>query len=456
MKVALVNPGKNSSISATHPPMHLGYIAAYLEKHGVEVHIIDELAGQNVKKAFERLMPDIVGITATTPMAPDAYRVAKLAREMGFYTVMGGKHAMILPDEALQHVDTVVLGEGERAMLEIVNGNRSRIVKVDYVKNIDELPSPAWHLMDMDFYFSCRDRNPDIHINFIPPGTRTGALIATRGCPYTCIFCYNSWRDAPVRAHSPERVVEDIKHLIDKYGMQALFFMDDDLFANKKRLRELCELIKKEKINIIWGCQSTADHVDLEHLKLVKEAGCLQVGFGFESGSQRILDILKKERTTVEQNARAVELCREAGVLSWATFMVGNPTETVEDMKQTFDFIKKYRPDGIGVHVTTPFPGTELWRWCEGRGLIPKNIDWSIFTTGQVSIPACDTIPPEVVQEWRDRIHYYFYPPKLSKTFKKVWNQPSLIFQAILSPGSTFKRLYNKFRQQDPYIGLDF
>lgn len=154
-KIALVYPGLNNRWVSSHPPINLGYIAAYLERHGVEVYIIDEHRGDDVRKAFSELKPDIVGITATTPLVIDAYRVAKIAREeFNIMTVMGGKHAMIMTEEALGHVDMVVLGEGEKAMLDIVNGIRTKTVQAPYFKNIDEIPSPAWHLIDMDFWLN--------------------------------------------------------------------------------------------------------------------------------------------------------------------------------------------------------------------------------------------------------------------------------------------------------------
>lgn len=440
-KIVLVYPGLNNSWASTHPPINLGYIAAYLEKYGHEVHIVDELAGQDVRETFKRISPDIIGITATTPMVPDAYRVAKIAREeFGIFTVMGGKHAMILPEEALRHVDMVVLGEGEKAMLDIVNGARDKTYQVPYFKNLDDIPSPAWHLMDMDFYLTSRDRTPSSHLRMFPRGSRIAALISTRGCPYSCIFCYNSWRDTPMRSHCPERVLSDVKHLAEKYKADAFFFMDDDFFANKKWFRKICELFISEGLNkkIIWGCQATANHVDMESLRLAKEAGCYQVGFGFESGSQRILDILKKERTTVAENALAARLCKDAGIYSWATFMIGNPTETIEDIQATVDFIKNNYIDGVGIHITTPFPGTELWNWCKAKKLIPEELDWSMFDTGHITIPACDTIPPDVLKKLRDDIQYYFHPLRL---FRDVIFKKDVLADVLKHPVMAAKRI---------------
>lgn len=434
-RVALVNPG-TAGWAAIHPPVNIGYIASYLELHGVETHIIDELAGQNVASSLQKLAPDIVGITATTPLVPDAYRIAKLARELGITTVMGGKHAMILPQEALEHVDIVVLGEGEKAMLDIVHGRRGPVVDGGFTRNIDDLPGPAWHLMDMEFYLAGSREN---HLRMFPKDCRMGVMLTMRGCHYNCIFCYNSWRETPVRFHSAERVVKDIETLMERHGVNALFFMDDDMAANKQRFRDICNFLIEKDLKLMWGIQSSVNTVDRELLELGKRAGLIHVGLGCESGSPRILSMLKKGRSTVEKNAQALRLCRETGVKSWATFMIGNPTETLEDIMMTFDFIKQNPIDGLGVLITTPYPGTELWKWCEERHLIPEDVDWSIFTTGRVSIPANDSIPPEQIENLRNEIHFYFYPHDLLRTLI----DPAKVLNALRHPVTAFRKLWS-------------
>jgi len=394
MKVALIAPGKDSRF-AVQEPLNLGFIASYLEKNDIEVRIIDELAGQSVEEKLSEYRPNIVGITATTPLVTDAYRIAKICKKMGILTVMGGVHARVLPEESLQHVDIVVKGEGEIAMLDIVkNGIRSGIVSRPYIQNIDEIPHPARHLMDMNFYLRTKDRLPHTYLYFVPPHTKTAAILTSRGCPYNCIFCHNSWRGIPYRFNSAERVISEIGQLIEVYGIQALFFIEDNLFANKPRLRKICELMKKNGFDIIWGCNARVNNVDLETLTIAKEAGCRQVTFGFESGSQRILDVLNK-KTTVEQNKEAIELCKQVGIIPQGTFMIGNPTETKEDIRKTQQFIKEHDIESVGICITTPYPGTELWKWCEEHNLIPESFSWSDFTYDRVPIPVCDTIPPK-------------------------------------------------------------
>lgn len=396
-KVALINPGKDERY-AVQEPLNLGFIASYLEKKGIEVTIIDELAGQDVNKELDKYCPDIAGITATTPLAPDAYRIADMCKQMRILTVMGGVHASVLPEESLEHVDIVVKGEGEIAMYDIArNGVKSGIVSRPYIKNIQQIPPPARHLMQMEFYLHTKDRLPGTYLHFVPPHTKTTSILTSRGCPYSCIFCHNSWQGLPYRFNSPDRVVSEIRDLIETYGIQALFFIEDNFFANRTRVKKICELIEQEGFNIIWGANARVDNVDLEILQIVRQAGCRQVTFGFESGSQRILDVLNK-KTTVEQNKTAIELCNKAGIIPQGTVMIGNPTETIEDVKATQQFLRQSDIKSVGVCITTPYPGSVLWDWCRQCNLIPEQFNWSDFNYDRVPIPACNTMSPEQIK----------------------------------------------------------
>lgn len=444
-KVALINPGKNNRYAITEP-LNLGFIASYLEKNNIEVVIIDELAGQNVRSEIEKFVPDIVGVTATTPFITDAYRVTDLCRKMGILTVLGGVHASVLPEEALKHADIVVKGEGEAAMLDIVKGNiKSGIVSRPYIKDIDDIPLPARHLMQMDFYLQARDRLPNAYFfQFIPPHTKTASIFTSRGCPYSCTFCHNSWRGVPWRFNSPKRVVLEIEQLIKEYGAEALFFIEDNFFANRLRVKEICNLLEEKGIKIIWAANSRVDNIDLEILQIAKEAGCREIVFGFESGSQRILNVLNK-KTTVEQNKRAIELCNEAGLIPAGSVMIGSPTETVEEVRATQEFLKEANVKNVGVSITTPFPGTELWNWCEKRKLISPSLKWSDFNFAKTVIPACETISPEELKKLFEEtvdIVSGKTPVTLSSFLAQSFKNPkSIIKKAVRAVGSPTRAL---------------
>lgn len=413
-KIALVNPGRNPNF-AVQEPLNLGFLASYLEKHNFEVVIIDELSGQNVNEEIDKFSPDILGITATTPLVHDAYRIAQMCRKKGILTVMGGVHASILPQEALQFVDLVVIGEGEEAILDIAKQKvTSRIITRPYIKNIDDIPMPARHYMQMDFYMITKDRLPNTYLYFVPHGTKTAAILSSRGCPYNCIFCHNTWRNLPYRYNSPKRVVEEIEHLIRNYKTEAIFFIEDNFFANKKRVIEICTLLKENKIKIIWGANARVDNIDIETLKIVKEAGCKQITFGFESGSQRILNILNK-KTTLEQNKKAIEICKSVGIIPQGTIMIGNPTETFEDLEATRTFLKESDIESVGICITTPYPGTQLWKWCEEKTLIPKKMKWNNLLYDNIIVNCTNNISDKLLMRYKTELNWILEEKRLLK-----------------------------------------
>jgi anaerobic magnesium-protoporphyrin IX monomethyl ester cyclase len=438
-KVALINPGGNNRYAITEP-LNLGFIASFLEKAGVEVKIIDELAGQNTEKEIKAWRPDIVGVTATTPFVADAYRVLDMCRGMGILAVMGGVHASLLPEEALKHADIIVKGEGEVAMLDIVRDNiKSGIISRPYINSIDQVPLPARHLMQMDFYLNTRDRLPDAYFfHFIPPHTKTASIFTSRGCPYSCTFCHNTWRDAPWRFNSPERVVLEIEQLVKTYDAKALFFIEDNFFVSKTRVQKICNLIKEKGIDIIWAANSRVNNIDLEILKTAKDAGCREVIFGFESGSQRILNVLNK-KTTVEQNRKAVELCNKAGLIPAGSVMIGNPTETIQDVRATQQFLREIDTKSIGVSITTPFPGTELWNLCKERKLIPDSLEWSDFTFDRVVIPVCQTIPAKEIEK-------LFAETMDIVSEKSSFNLSKFIIQELKHPKGAVARMFHAIK----------
>lgn len=415
-KVALINPGTNQEY-ADNEPLNLGYLASYLELNGIEVKIIDQLSGADIRLELRKFKPDFVGITATTPVVSDAYKILSYARSEGYITIIGGVHASVLPEEASDYADYVVIGEGESVLLDIVRGvTKEKIIKGIPIKNIDDIPPPARHLMNMDFYVARRNRIPTAHLYFLSPTYRLASMITSRGCPYDCIFCHNSWRGLPVRYNSVERVLSEIEALKRNFRVDALFFMDDDFFVSKRRVFEICMGIKKNKLKIIWSANARVSSVDEEILRIAKEAGLRQISFGIESGSQRILDILGK-KTTVAQGERAIKAAKSVGLLVYATFMIGNPTETIDDINMTYEFILKNKIDSIGIGITTPYPGTKLWRWCKERHLIPERIQWKDFNMESCPISANEYFSNGEIEKIRSKI---IFNSLVQKKFKFV------------------------------------
>lgn len=396
-KLVLVNAGKKYEYGV-HEPLNILGLAAYAKRFGHQVAIADQIAGEDIKSKILKLKPDFVGITGTTAVIAESYEIADWCRKNNFKTILGGVHVSVMPQEAIKHADYVVRGEGEEALIKILDGKAEKgIVLGSCIKNIDTLPKINRDLINVAYYQKGKDRTPGTHLHFVPPNTKLNSIIGTRGCPFNCIFCHNSWRGLPVRMNSAKHIIDEMKELQEKYGTEAVFFMDDDFLFSKSRMHEFCRLYKENGLRVIWGCQTRVTSVDRELLREIKEANCKQITFGLESGSQRILSMLKNNQTTVEQNKIAVKLVKESGILACGSFMIGNPTETEEEIMQTKKFIIENELDGFGVSVTTPFPGTKLWEMCKEKGIIPEKIDWSNFNLSNLTFGLTD-IPPEKME----------------------------------------------------------
>lgn len=434
VKLVLVNAGKNYEYGV-HEPLNLLALAAYAKKFGHEVYIADQIARENVFKKIKKIKPDFVGITATTAVINDAYEIADWCREKGYKTILGGVHVSVMPDEASEHADFIVLGEGEDALIKILEGKtQDKMVRGELIKDMDSLPKMDRSMINVKYYQKAKDRNPGSHLHFVPSHTRLNSIISMRGCPYNCIFCHNSWRGTSTRMNSAKRIIEEMKELEEKYKTQAIFFMDDNFLFNKKRVMEFCELYKKEGLNIQWGCQTMVTSVNEEILKAIKEVNCKQLMFGFESGNQRILSLVKNNATTVEQNKKAIQLTRDAGILACGNFIIGNPTETEEEIMDTKKFILENKMDGFGVTISTPFPGTKLWEMCKQKGVIPEKINWKEFNLSNSTFNLSE-VPYEHLQRiWQEFLN-------MTLEMNPQTNPKNMMRVALRHPGKAIMRM---------------
>ncbi len=398
-RLLLVNPGRNRLMGICEP-LNLAMLAAFVRERGYEVRLADQVAGQDVERVMDEFKPDLVGVGGTTLTAQDAYEIAAEARRRGHRTVMGGVHASVATEEALRHFDMVVTGEGEWALLDILQqGIESGPVASSKELDLDTCPEPARDLIPMDYYLGSRQRYPNTaNYLFVPMRERILNVMAGRGCFWQCTFCHNTWRDRHSRSRNARLVADEMEHVASTYGVKHLCFMDDNLFQYKKMTRELFPELTRRATGILWGANARVDCMNEDNINAAWEAGCRRVNFGFESGSQRVLDRLKKQ-LRVEQFEKIVNLCRDRGMFVVGTFMVGNPGETAEDVELTRRMIRRLKLHHVGISITTPFPGTEIWEECARKGRIPEKIDWSLFDFDHVPIQVNDEFSPEQVMK---------------------------------------------------------
>ncbi|MFH1369307.1 MAG: radical SAM protein [Elusimicrobiota bacterium] len=439
-KVALINPGISSRF-AVQEPLNLGYIAAYLEKNGIDVRVFDQLGGDDVRSCIDAFKPDVAGITSTTPVIYEAYGIADYCRSKGIKTVLGGVHPWIFPEEALKHCDIVVRGEGEKVMLDIVSGKAAGpVIDAGYIQNIEDLPSPARHLMKMDRYLYCKKYSPFIlHLPYVPADKKIVHILTSRGCPHSeCIFCHNTFKKFPYRANSAEKVIGEIKQLVKDYGIEAVYFVEDDFWADIGRVISISELMIKENLDhIVWGGSARVDQLvasDQKVLELAHRAGCRSLSIGFESGSPRILEVLKKG-FTLEDAKAAIAKVRKAGIIAHGNIIVGTPTETIEDVNLSKKFIRETDLLYPEVYIFTPYPGNPIWCRLLDENKVSKDFDWRQFTQEE-SIINLSEIPTSMLNRLRAEMYilYYLTHPKYALEF---------IFNTLRHPIATLDKVYH-------------
>jgi anaerobic magnesium-protoporphyrin IX monomethyl ester cyclase len=396
--VLLISPpvGKSQLGKVPMPPLGLASIAAILESNGHKVEILDcPLLGMDfpgLKDAIREKNPDIVGITGTTWTRFEQFKAAKVAKEVNpqVFTVLGGPHVTFTAVQTLEklpYVDVVIKGEGEIPFSELLkvypdldkakkissitlrlNGKIIDNPVGDFIHNLDDLPEPARHLIDIPAYKQTLF------------GKKATTLMTSRGCPIFCSFCSTSvmW-GAQNRRRSPSRVADEIEGLIKKYDLEAVWFFDDTLTLNRQHIVGLLDEFEKRELKFIWYCEIRVNTIDYDLLKRMYDLGCRYVSFGVESASPRVLKRINKG-INLEQVERVIEWCNELGIYMKAFFMFGLPDETYDDGMKTVEFLKKFKPLINDVALSAGcsiLPGTEVEQYAVKIGQIPDNFDWT-------------------------------------------------------------------------------
>ena len=433
--VLLINPSTSMNIE-NNEPLNLLSLGAYLRQHGIEPRIHDEI---RPRETLEEALQGVryAGVTANTCTYPRAVEIMRRIKALrpDIITMAGGVHPTTMPEKAIQdgfHI--VVSGEGEKALVNILEQNiREGIVTGEYISN-EEMYRPARDLVDMPFYTETKRRCPhDPNLDFAGWNMRMACFLGSRGCPFSCIFCHNIWRKSRMRYVPVDWVIEEIADLRARYGVRAVWFMDDHIFLNKKRSRELFERIIAERLDIVWASAARADSMDDDLLELAHASGCRRLAIGVESGSDRVLKRLDKS-SSVEMNYQAIARCHKHGIKTMSAVMIGNPDETLEDIEATQQFLLKSKTDYAALSILTPFPGTVLWKECEDQGRIPKELDFSTFNYLKAPIQVTDHVSPRELEVLKRKIliRYYMQPRQLTALAMKCLRNPLSMYHKIV------------------------
>lgn len=488
MKVLLINPPQTfypgSDLPSGNLPLGLMYIASVLEKGGYQAEILDAfmidsslrkigdssemgMAYERIAEEIQRRNPDIVGISNPfTCQAEHAAKVAEIVKgiDPDVPTVVGGPHVSAVPEEFLSEakkVDIAVMGEGEYAMIDIAkmyegekraedipgiayrrNDGPARTSPRPFLKNLDELPYPAYHLVDMERYL-----NPT-NIEYRSFKDRSISMITSRGCPFNCVFCsVHLHMGKAFRAHSVDYVSSHIEYVVDKYRVKTIFFEDDNMTFDINRFDAICDRIIDRKIKVKWETPNgiRADYLTLELLKKMKYSGCQSVFFGVESGDQRVLDDIISKSLDLNAVVNVAKMCKDIGLNTAAFYIIGFPGEKKEDMLRTVEFalrLKKQYDVGMLLHVATPSCGTRLYYECKKKGYIQENLTPRAFaevrqTRGNPLIGTEDFTPIEVKEiatmamERYRKISLFNYIKNPRKTLRTAFGQPRIVVKYL-------------------------
>ena len=401
-KVTLIMPPNTILGTPTMQP-NLGvlYLAASLEQAKHEVHIADLRDAEEVD--LDKIPEaEFYGFSATTAEIEDCKALARALRDGDpkCKTIVGGCHATYLPEDCTPHFDYVVRGEGEWAIVDIVEGKaKGGVVNHSVVDNLDSIPFPAWHLMEPNRVFTDTLFMGERH----GQGPKSTAVISTRGCPFNCAFCGN-W-DRRIRFRSPENFVAEIKELVEQ-NVSAYKFVDDNFVLNKKRALKICRLL--EPLGIRFRAHSRSEMFDLELAEALKRAGCEEFSFGVECADQKVLDLLNK-RETVGQHERAIRIAKYAGLRVKTYFMVATPGETMESIELNKRFMRETQPDRWTISVFIPYPGSDCYANPQRYGIESMERDWKKYWLYQdESLISTDVASKEELTEHIREMRRYF------------------------------------------------
>jgi len=438
MKFSFINPGPNPELPiedvkkmvGAAPPLGMLYIATYLRENGVDVSIIDEAAqGYSLKGTVDWVKqenPDILGFSTCSSSGRKAVLIAERVKQENpdIVTVFGNFFATFNAERILKKypcVDVIVRGEGEQTSLELAkclekNGDLKKVLGINFrnngqiistpdrplIKDVDSLPFPDREMLDVEYH--------NTTAGLVVAPKKFSSFVSSRGCVFKCRFCgcrrlaRNLWR-----SRSVDNILEEL-HLLSSQGYKQFLFVDDNFTLNPKRVIQLCQRLKKEKVDIEFFAEGRVDNCPQNMLQEMVRANCKMIYFGIENATQKILDYYDK-RTTPQQAEDASKKARKAGIdVIVASFILGAPHETRKEIQNTLKFAQKIQVDIPQFNILATFPGTDIWEELKMQGFVDEEKHWE---TG-VLVPEVspDAVPcEEIAQMIHDAYQRFFIRP---------------------------------------------
>jgi radical SAM superfamily enzyme YgiQ (UPF0313 family) len=430
-------------------PVSLATTAAVVRNAGCEPRIVDGIVEDIDYSGLARLIsewqPGLVVINTATPSIETDLAIGTLVKEAwpAAKTLAMGVHVSALPDESFAqgpNIDMLVRGEPEYTVRDAAialaeggslagiaglswrgdNGAVHHNKKRQFITDLDELPFPAWDLIDTGHYR-------------LPFSKRRFLLTASaRGCPYGCTFCANKvYYGARLRKRSPERIVDEIEWVVNGFGITDFLIWSESFTNDQNYAIETATEIIRRGLKINWVCNSRVDTVSEKLLKTIKAAGCWMIGYGIESGNQQVLDSVRKH-TTLAQAVNAVRMAQEVGLEVTGHCVLGFPGETEETMQQTIDFAKFLKLDYVQFYCAVAFPGSPLYQQCLKNGWLDES-DWKFYEQN-FSVISTPQLTAQQVMKARDKAfkQYYRQPRVVLNTIKKIRTPADVVNFAMM------------------------
>ncbi|MBN1166599.1 MAG: radical SAM protein [Methanospirillaceae archaeon] len=417
-------------------PLGIFYLASYLREHNFQVHCIDgearHLSNDQIVSEIAQIKPSYIGITATTVAFSRALSLADAIKKWNISTpiIIGGPHISSNIHDVMIHdcFDYGIFGEGEITFFQLVSilKKRGEPTTVDglayrkngelmvnppreYIKNLDDLPFPAYDLIpDISLY------HPDPSNYKFKPVIN---IITSRGCPNNCTFCDRNVFGRQLRQRSPENVVKEIEYLVTTFDVKEIAFVDDTFTIGKDRLKSIFSLLENKNIYIPWTCMSRINTVDYDILQMMKKSGCWRIKFGIESGDEEILKTIKKN-INLKDAKRIITYCRKLKIRTTGFFIIGHPGETKDTIQKTIRCALNIPFDDIVVTINTPIPGTVQYSEVNTYGVLDTS-NWNKFNYWS----------PVFIPYGLDKAYLL---KKQRDLYRKFYFRPHIIFRLLL------------------------
>lgn len=451
------------------PTLGICSLAAVAREAGFSTAIIDstpaKLGLEGTVSAILAYAPRYVGMTATTDVMYNAAAIATRVKEIdpSIICIIGGPHITAAPSETMERYPAFtygVFGEGEDTIVDLlqtlkekrdvghVKGllymDKERLIRTGqrpFIADLDTLPFPAWDLL------------PDLATGYRPavvnykqlPST---SLVTSRGCPAQCTFCDTSVFGQKFRGFSAPYMIRTVEHLEDRHGIRDISMYDDVFTTNNQRLNSFCGyLADRKRARLTWNCEARVNLVNYEMMKMMHDAGCWKINFGIESGSQAILDHMKKH-VTVEKNLQTISDARRAGLEVEAYMILGYLTETEETIAQTIDFIKRAELDYILLNFFIPFPGSEAWGQAPHFGQFDDNWE-NMDILGKPKFIPRGLDEERLVYYHRKIYRTHYFKPHVLKRYVTRAMKPSETIRLLSSAASFAKFVFGADKPRD-------